>query len=468
MMRTLTCIFFLIVSFIGASLFFGSIPNNDNSIYAVVARGVSQGHIWPLQFEANAFSAKPPLFFWVTGAFVRLFGEYESVYRLTNFLSLLSILLLVSKVMKASPFSKRISMLLFLGSPALVEFSRSVMLDLPLCALALWAIYFGVSQTSQTSRLWPFFLTCVAGWWTKEIAFLPYLLAVFLTCWISKEHRGKFLQKETYLGMGLFLLSLLLLFYLLPTVEISSSAQRIHTAKQQTGIQTNWQSYFDFISQDHPLIWCSPILAVWAIWQKSTLIKAFGIAWIFSAMAICAVELKLPHYLLPLFSISLMLTGFLIETISSRIILGCLFVVALTQVFRVQALLWQPDSYFLDPARATKELSKHAISLLPQDTYLCVINTYPAGFQLYSKRPVLGFFTSERAFSMINAVTEFKGMNFKVEDSSMESRQESCGNLVIGPTEYFLNRSDYFAVIRTLDQLSVAEILRIGMSKSKL
>ncbi|HLG19614.1 MAG TPA: glycosyltransferase family 39 protein, partial [Bdellovibrionota bacterium] len=352
---------FLAAVLIGVSLLwrfnYGSIHNYDDALYAQVTREVSRGHAWPLTFSGERYNAKPPLPFWIGGLFVRLFGDRESSYRILSALSFLFIVGMAYRVLsrRVSEWAGFFSVLILLGSPMLVWFSRRVMLDLPLAA-------FGVALLVLPTRLplsWGLFWSlAICGWWTKEVAILPALASALITIAIYARPQ---LRKSSF-GIGVlgFLISVFLLQFLRPAGRMWDPSF-LHTVGQEALlIPAPRDIYWDVFVSDSVFVWLLPIAFVWAIVRPKTLsplATSLGLATLIHSTALAATKTILPYYLLPVFVYGLLFLAAMVPNSKARSLRIAVALLALLQIGRAQAFKMDPDHPDLDPARATKELA---------------------------------------------------------------------------------------------------------------
>jgi len=402
--------------------------------------------------------AKPPLFFWSTALGVSVLGDHEAGFRSTSFLALSFILLLAYKKYREKPYIAFIVMILCMGSPMLMDLSRRVMLDLPLTAAGLWALYYA-QKIFEGGKVWPFFFLCALGWGLKEIAFLPFMAGPLLGLLCFKKGRQALWNPWALMSLALCVAILGVLFWQQPTLHISQSLARAADASA-TGLNAPWTSYWHALREESPLVLATPLALIWAIFQKNAGLTLMLFTWVFSALAVSAVDLKLPHYLAPLIALSLYAWGDFLKDSRKPLIVATLAALAVIQGFKTQWLLWEPDSFYMHWGRSTYELSQTLRKHLSRGAHTCAVNAYPVGFSFYTGYPMLGFYTSDKAYATVNAVSEFQGMIFRISTEELPEVASRCAWHLVGPSAYFEKYPELFRILHSVNLLSVARILR--------
>jgi 4-amino-4-deoxy-L-arabinose transferase-like glycosyltransferase len=409
----------------------GSLSNSDESLYAQVIREVSQGHLSPLTFSDNRFIGKPPLFFWMSGWIVNLFGDMDWVYRVTPIFSALVLLFIACRI-------SWLSGLLLLGSPLVMIFSRRVMLDVPVTALgALLLACAHKPDKWKTLALWLF---AGAGWWMKQHAILPPLAAA-LFCLLLQNPRV-FKTRESIAGALLFFSAVIALYFFQGREVHNPVATLSGIRSDSEGYVSKKPVYLDAILADHPVLWLFPIFVVisalkWTSEKSLSQAHIFFLGSLFSLLSLFVAKATLPHYLIPAFTFALIGIGELLNSgTTSRQIKMLLFLVIAVQVCRAQAFRFSSEDPDLNPAPATKSLGRFAALEVPLQFPICAFETYFVGIRYYANRPTLGFYSSSKMFSSIGSVAEFNGLvSLTTTEELKRNLMTKCGGYLILPTK---------------------------------
>jgi len=171
-------------------LFYGlGIPafkNWDEAIYAEVAKEILQSGNWiTLHWQHANWFEKPPLTFWITAVFFRLFGVNELAARAVSALAGVGVVAVIYKAGKiqSGPVCGVIAALIVLTTFTFVQMSRLVNTDVLLLFFIYLAIY-GYLRVRNGERRWWYVvsLSCALGFMVKSFAslFAPAAIAIAL------------------------------------------------------------------------------------------------------------------------------------------------------------------------------------------------------------------------------------------------------------------------------------------------
>src|SRR5262249_19778044 len=147
------------------------------------------------------------------------------------------------------------SLLLLLGSPLLMVFSRRVMLDVPVTLCAVTLLYCAVRP--MKGRYLLFWIAALAGWWTKQHAILPALAAALV--YLAVRERKTFLSVHFYSGAALFLIGMWGLS-MFEHGHVHNPIVPIAAARVDSeGYFSKKPIYLDAFFVDHPILWLLPI-----------------------------------------------------------------------------------------------------------------------------------------------------------------------------------------------------------------
>ncbi len=421
---------FIIAFFIGATLLslvsFSSIHNSDDAIYSVVIRSVTEGYFWPLHFADNVFQAKPPLFFWLGGLLVHLFGNHDFVYRLIPFFLFISVGLISLRYIPS------LFLVLLLGSPALLEFSSRVMIDLPIAMLGLLLLL--LAGGSKKERWIPIFALGAVGWWLKELAILPVFLSSILIELIRFPPKWK--NRNTWVGFFIFISALFLLRFLCTSTGTVALPTANSVAAPFWSEQPSALIYYDLIHADSPFLWLTPFALYFSFrygnQQERWLVGSFATGIVAHTVAVFMSKSVLPHYLLPIFPLSLAIVAIALHQIRNPQAKIFVLLLAFLQFFRSY------NEIDRHPADATRELAVAAAAIVPVTSPICVLDSYIPGFIFYSKRSVQGIYVSDRAYRSQARIPEFSNMIQLSATANITSLvKEKCAGVAILPAPVF-------------------------------
>lgn len=124
----------------------GSLSNYDEACYAEVSREASRGHVWRLHYNGRLWLDKPPLYFWLSGALMKIQGPSEWTARAPSAcFGVLTVLLvfLIGREIRGG-LTGFLAALLLATSPSFLFTARQGMIDTTVLALTALALYAGL------------------------------------------------------------------------------------------------------------------------------------------------------------------------------------------------------------------------------------------------------------------------------------------------------------------------------------
>src|ERR1041385_2660136 len=200
----------LILLLVSASALFFRLQRNklqswDEAVYAESAKEMDQHGDWLTpHWNQEPFYQKPPLTIWVTAILFRVFGVNELNAR--AFSAVCGVACIVLTFLIAATFLPAthafMAALVLLVTPHFNYYARQGLMDVPLTAFLLLAIYAYIR--SHDSKLWWTVVGCAFGLavLTKGVAAGPGILAVATAIGLARERPWR--VREFWIGVGLF------------------------------------------------------------------------------------------------------------------------------------------------------------------------------------------------------------------------------------------------------------------------
>lgn len=211
---TIGCLLFL---FVGISLY--PLMDVDETRYAVMARDLAYSWDWNvLKLNMAPFLEKPPLYFWIVAASIKLFGGFSAFAVRFPIAVLSSILVFFTYFMGKITISRKFGMIsafVLLSSLFFLIFSHVAIIDMVLTVFMTSAIYFSFlthfCEEKYKKYAWWYFYTMIGlGFLAKGILALAIpALIIFIYNLITKTVKDIF--KPVNLLPGLFILMVMIL-----------------------------------------------------------------------------------------------------------------------------------------------------------------------------------------------------------------------------------------------------------------
>lgn len=201
----------LILLLVSSSVLFFRLQRNklqswDEAVYAESAKEMVQHGDWLTpRWNQEPFYQKPPLTIWVTAILFRSFGVNELSAR--AFAAVCGVACIVLTFLIAATFLPAthafLAALVLLVTPHFNYYARQGLMDVPLTAFLLLAIYSYIR--SRDGNLWWMLVGCAFGLavLTKGVAAGPGILAVATAIAFARERSWR--VREFWIGVSLFI-----------------------------------------------------------------------------------------------------------------------------------------------------------------------------------------------------------------------------------------------------------------------
>jgi 4-amino-4-deoxy-L-arabinose transferase-like glycosyltransferase len=202
--------FVIVLLLVSSSVLFFRLHRNklqswDEAVYAEAAKEMAQGGDWLTpHWNEEPFYQKPPLAIWMTAILFRWFGVNELNAR--AFAAVCGVACIVLTFFIAATFLPAthafFAALVLLVTPHFNYYARQGLMDVPLTAFLLLAIYSYIR--SRDGKLWWMLVGCAFGLavLTKGVAAVPGILAVAIAIVFARERPWR--VREFWIGVGLF------------------------------------------------------------------------------------------------------------------------------------------------------------------------------------------------------------------------------------------------------------------------
>jgi len=202
--------FIVVLMLVSSSVLFFRLHRNklqswDEAVYAESAKEMAQGGDWLTpHWNQEPFYQKPPLAIWLTAILFRWFGVNELNARAFSAVCgvacvALTFLIVATFLPATHAF---LTALVLLVTPHFNYYARQGLMDVPLTAFLLLAIYSYIR--SKNGKLWWILVGCAFGLavLTKGVAALPGILAVATAIVFARERPWQL--REFWIGVSLF------------------------------------------------------------------------------------------------------------------------------------------------------------------------------------------------------------------------------------------------------------------------
>ena len=199
-----------------------------------------------LQYPALGIPLYPPLFYIFEGAGMAVLGPSMLVGKCLVLLFLLAACIFLFRIVRTTHGVTEacIAVLVFGLSPQVVLLSGQVMLDVPMVALSLGALFF-FHRYLEGQRRWDLMLAAImaalAALTRYSVAFLPMTLLLLMLF----QGKWRLLGKREVVAAGIFALALVLPYYLLAANAIGWI--HLRQAVGDSSSATVWSRWADYV-----------------------------------------------------------------------------------------------------------------------------------------------------------------------------------------------------------------------------
>lgn len=380
----------------------GSLASWDEAYYAIVSREVFRGGDWiNLSYFDTPFYDKPPLYFWTSAVFFRLFGPGEFAARLTSGLAGIGVIL-TTYLLGKKLLGKNAALAgagILLSSTDFLHYARWGTLDVTHLFFFTLAVLFYLETKDRPACWFGFWLAAAAAVMTKGPLILLTGPLVLFDSYSRKDF--SWLRKPHFWGGLAAFLAAALPWHIAawrahPDLFVRHFLYKHYiarTAGAVEGHEGNWYFYIrTLINKYHPWIVLAPAALPWAVWRsrrRDGYPHRFLLFWTAFVLAFFtfAVQTKLQWYILLLHpALSLLLGAF-----SSEVLFRGRFPWAHQAATALALVLHIPFSSVLvqDYSPAIKELSTLVKAAVPpgRSVFLYEYHDEPAA-KFYFDRPV--------------------------------------------------------------------------------
>ena len=289
----------------------------DEGIYAEISREMLSLGILVPHWNYQPWFEKPPLMFWLTAAFFKIFGVHDFWARAGSALSGVGIVALLHGwlLRRNDSLAAWLSTLILLSTFGFLHVCRVGEMDVLLsfgCCISLFGLT--AIQDRRLSGWYLFWAGLAIALMTKGAACIVLIITALLFAAIERWNVTR-LGKTFWLGLLLFLLAILpwhLYMFRLFGTSFLTEYFGFHVLKRATHqIEdhiTNWWYYFWVL-----LISAAPFVLLYPVAIVSSLRRRELRAWsIFTLVVIgffTIVQTRLPHYIAPAYPALAMLTS---------------------------------------------------------------------------------------------------------------------------------------------------------------
>jgi 4-amino-4-deoxy-L-arabinose transferase-like glycosyltransferase len=412
---------------IGLFLWSGSLPPDNDALYADVAREMLRSGDWlNPTVHGVPFLDKPPLFFWLSAITESLLGSSVFALRLPAALcGALGAALVYHAGASKSRFSGALSCLLVLSMPLYFEYSRRVYMEVPV-AVAVFASLLAFARAGEALRndvldKRAFMIAGVlvgVGFMLKSLVGL--FGAIGFCAWLVLALRARILSRNVLVGGVIALGSALLVAAPWHVYQLATQQElfleftwKLHVKDQLLAAQP-WSTgpawfYLELMATKAPLLGVCMVaglgFAGWSLFgtraepdasgegRLSTLDGLLAVSMITTLALLSASETKKDLYLIPLAPMAATLAGRSAAQLAAglvrRLVLGAAVLAALPLVVWID-----PEGEFMQGAAVEVPAARAVRDHSQADELVHVVDFYFVTFQYYAERRTVSEWTS--------------------------------------------------------------------------
>jgi 4-amino-4-deoxy-L-arabinose transferase-like glycosyltransferase len=438
-----------VVVFLGLFTWSGSLPLDNDVLYADVARTMLRSGDWlNPNIHGVPFLDKPPLQFWLIAASEALWGDTTFGLRFPTVMTGVATAILVFWAAARMPGSERtrlvsgvVAVMALLGTPLWFEYARRVYMEVPVGLFSFAAtLAFGAAHEllnepggsvrqdgKQRSALGAFALAGLflgLGFMAKSLVGL--FPAIGFSVWILLETRGRaLLSRELWVGAAVTVVVLLLVAgpwhvqQLLTQRDIFLEfTWKLHVEQQVLSAQP-WSTgpawfYLAVLARDAPLfglvLLCGwGLLLVRVLRKESTyaLDRLVAVTGLVMFVVLSASATKKDLYLVPLVPVAALLFGRQVASLESVILRRSLAAAAALGLLLDVPLL-DPSGPILQGASVLVPSATAARDHSTPDETLHTVNLYFVASQYYAERRAVSVFTETGPAAMTGHIPYIK------------------------------------------------------------
>jgi len=416
--------FVLAAVFIFCNSWAGSLVNSDDAIYAQIISQLAENDKWfDLQWLDFDYQTKPPLFFWLGAASVKIFSLNEFALRLpaalAGFLTVLALFIFARKLCNDS--GAFIASMILLGFELFINLSHRVMMDIPLLFFLTFSLFSFLFTLENKKYFYPAWISLGLAFLIKGYLFLPAVLVALIFFAVIRRFKIIF-AKDSILGF-LLALTLMLPWQVYRFVSSGSDFTGRFIGNQIVNHYTDAMAIFKkpffyylsrFYERDFAIFLLFVIsIALFVIYRKKHNLEksAMLFIWIIVYFLIFSFSSsKIDHYIIGIYPPIALLIGMTLSRVEikrQKLVLysSC----ALAFLISIAAFIpyMNAKSWHVDSSGSIKRLVSKYNRIAEKNT-LYVYKIYIPAPLFYAETPVIEIEPDKRRFAIINGIEEFK------------------------------------------------------------
>jgi len=395
------------------------LKNWDEAIYAEVAKEILQSRDWlTLHWQHFDWFEKPPLMFWITSVFFRVFGVSEFSARAVSALAGVGVVGVIYKIgkLQRGPVCGLIAALILLTTFQFVQMSRLVNTDVLLVFFMYLAIYGYLRARDGEHRWWYLIsVSCALGFMVKSFASLLAPAVITFALVVDRQLSETLKAKQFWFSILAGLATVIPWHAAMVFMHGSAFVNEYfyyhvwsRTITPLEGHNGAYSFYFREIWEKiHPWWSIAPFAVLFNVWQvkRGRLSVAVLALALITFAFYTAAQTKLPSYILPVYPALALLISDLFTSFWDRRRVAIRVAVVLVCVCFAYEAIGKIRSYYvrIEPQdEAVKELASLAAAQDPSPILIVYSQNGEFDAQsalFYSNKRVLQSRGGSRAYS---------------------------------------------------------------------
>ena len=416
-------LFLLVIAVAAIVLFYRlgdpALKNWDEAIYAEVAKEILQSRDWlTLHWQHFDWFEKPPLMFWITSVFFRVFGVSEFSARAVSALAGVGVVGVIYKIgkLQRGPVCGLIAALILLTTFQFVQMSRLVNTDVLLVFFMYLAIYGYLRARDGEHRWWYLIsVSCALGFMVKSFASLLAPAVITFALVVDRQLSETLKAKQFWFSILAGLATVIPWHAAMVFMHGSAFVNEYfyyhvwsRTITPLEGHNGAYSFYFREIWEKiHPWWSIAPFAVLFNVWQvkRGRLSVAVLALALITFAFYTAAQTKLPSYILPVYPALALLISDLFTSFWDRRRVAIRVAVVLVCVCFAYEAIGKIRSYYvrIEPQdEAVKELASLAAAQDPSPILIVYSQNGEFDAQsalFYSNKRVLQSRGGSRAYS---------------------------------------------------------------------
>jgi 4-amino-4-deoxy-L-arabinose transferase-like glycosyltransferase len=372
----------------------GSLMSWDEAVYAQVAREMfNSGNLIDLTWAGGLWADKPPLYFWFTAFFYKLFGVSEFSARL--FSSLCGIgTVLVTYLFANKLFSRKAavaSALILISTWHFIWSAKAAMLDTTLTFFIILSLF--LFRLGEEKKIYLFFSMLAFAFAFLTKAAVAFVIPVIIIIYLILSGKLKLIKEPAFLWGVFAALFVLGIWHILAFKHYGNDFLRgyifknffVRSTQAIEGHTGTFFTYFKVLpNKGRP--WAGPcfaaLIAAFIMLlrgkEKSLLIPVIWYVTVFLLFSF--VKTKLHWYIIPIYPAMALIFGWGISKITGRFTIA---VVSVLTCIGLLYLIYDKKIFNLDYCPQTKALSLEVKKILPGDERVYLYGIGDPGVRFY-------------------------------------------------------------------------------------